>query len=41
VVSIVTANGYRRMPDDEVAALADEIVAARMNRPDGPAAPLT
>jgi proteasome beta subunit len=29
------------MPDDEVAVLADEIVAARMNRPDGPAAPLT
>jgi proteasome beta subunit len=41
VVGIVTADGYRRMPDDEVAALADEIVAARMNRPDGPAAPLT
>ncbi|MDQ3326539.1 MAG: proteasome subunit beta, partial [Actinomycetota bacterium] len=37
----VTAEGYRRLPDDEVAVLADEIVAARMGRPDGPAAPLT
>ncbi len=41
VVAIVTADGYLRMPEDEVAALADEIVAARMTRPDGPAAPLT
>jgi len=41
VVAVVTADGYRRMPDDEVAAVADEIVAARMTRPDGPAAPLT
>ena len=41
VVAVVTGGGYRRLPDDEVAALADEIVAARMERPDGPAAPLT
>jgi proteasome beta subunit len=41
IVAIVTAEGYRRMPDDDVAALADEVVAARMQRPDGPAAPLT
>ena len=41
IVAVVTAEGYRRMPDDDVAALADEVVAARMQRPDGPAAPLT
>ncbi len=41
VVGIVTADGYRRMPEPDVAALADQIVAARMIRPDGPAAPLT
>jgi proteasome beta subunit len=38
---VITDDGYRRMPDGEVAALADRILAARMDRPDGPAAPLT
>jgi proteasome beta subunit len=41
VVGVVTADGYRRMPDDDVAAVADAVIAARMERPDGPAAPLT
>jgi proteasome beta subunit len=41
VVSVITAEGHRRMPDDDVAAIADEVVAARMQRPDGPSAPLT
>ncbi len=41
VVAVVAADGYRRMADTDVAALADEVVAARMARPDGPAAPLT
>ncbi|HYO29721.1 MAG TPA: proteasome subunit beta, partial [Thermomicrobiales bacterium] len=40
VVGVVTADGYRRMPDAEVAAIADEVLGARMDRPDGPAAPL-
>jgi proteasome beta subunit len=40
VVGVVTADGYRRMPDVEVAAIADRVIAARMDRPDGPAAPL-
>ncbi len=40
VVGVVTGSGYRRLPDAEVAAIADTIVAARMDRPDGPAAPL-
>ncbi len=29
------------MPDADVAAVADRVIAARMDRPDGPAAPLT
>ena len=40
-MTVVTEAGFTRMPDDEVAAMADEIVAARMHRPDGPGAPLT
>ena len=40
VVAVVTADGYRRVPDDEVGALADEVIGARLVRPDGPAAPL-
>jgi proteasome beta subunit len=41
VVHVITADGGRRMPDDEVAAIADRILASRMQRPDGPAAALT
>jgi proteasome beta subunit len=41
VVSAITADGHTRMSQDQVAAIADEIVAARMQRPDGPHASLT
>ena len=41
VVHVITPDGGRRMPDDEVSAIADRMIAARMQRPDGPAAPLT
>ena len=41
VVQVITAEGGSRMPDDEVAAIADRVIGARMVRPDGPAAPLT
>jgi proteasome beta subunit len=41
VVGVITDDGYRRLPDEEVAAIADRVIAARMNRPDGPAASLT
>jgi proteasome beta subunit len=41
VVTVVTEDGVARLPDDEVAAIADEVIAARMERPDGPAASLT
>jgi proteasome beta subunit len=38
---VITADGYRRIPDPDVAGIADQVIAARMNRPDGPAAALT
>src|SRR5690349_2313026 len=38
VVQVVSAEGGRRMDDDEVAAIADRMIAGRMDRPDGPAA---
>ena len=41
VVGVITAEGYHRVPDSEVAAVADRVIAARMQRPDGPAAALT
>jgi proteasome beta subunit len=41
VVAVITADGYHRMPEEEVAATADRVINARMQRPDGPAAPLT
>ena len=40
VVQVITSDGGRRLPDDEVAAIADRVVAGRMQRPDGPAADL-
>ncbi|WP_328324265.1 proteasome subunit beta [Kribbella sp. NBC_00382] len=41
VVGVVTVDGYRRLPAEEVGAIVDTIIAARHERPDGPAAPLT
>jgi proteasome beta subunit len=41
VVQLITAEGGRRLADDDVAATADRVIAGRMTRPDGPAAPLT
>ena len=41
VVQVITADGGRRMPDDEVAAIADRMIEGRMTRPDGPAAALS
>src|SRR4051812_29243568 len=41
VVGVITADGYRRLPDADVAGIADRVIGARMNRPDGPAASLT
>ncbi|GAB6987413.1 proteasome subunit beta [Nocardioides pyridinolyticus] len=41
VVQVITAGGGRRLADAEVATIADQVIAGRMTRPDGPAAPLT
>jgi proteasome beta subunit len=38
VVGVVTTDGYQRMPDDEIGPIVDAVVAARLQRPDGPAA---
>ncbi|MCX6395116.1 MAG: proteasome subunit beta [Propionibacteriales bacterium] len=40
VVHVITAAGQVRMPEDQVAAIADSVVAGRMQRPDGPNAAL-
>jgi proteasome beta subunit len=40
VVHVITAEGGRRLGDDEVAAVADRVVGGRMQRPDGPYAEL-
>jgi len=41
VVQVITAEAGRRLPDADVADIADLVIAGRMNRPDGPAAALT
>lgn len=40
LVASVTADGYRKLPDDEVAPVVRSVVDGRMRRPDGPHAPL-
>src|SRR4051812_22646928 len=40
VVGVITADGYRRMSEVDVATIADGVVAGRMQRPDGPHAAL-
>ncbi|SDI14205.1 proteasome beta subunit [Sinosporangium album] len=40
VVAIVTADGFRRLPDGEVAGHVRTLLDGRMNAPDGPAADL-
>jgi proteasome beta subunit len=40
IVAVVTEEGYRRLPEDEVSELVHEVVDARHRAPDGPQAPL-
>jgi proteasome beta subunit len=40
VVSVVTEDGYRRLPEEEVSELVHEVVDARHRLPEGPQAPL-
>ncbi|MGA9102363.1 proteasome subunit beta, partial [Aeromicrobium sp.] len=39
-IAVVTADGYRQVPESDVGAIADDVIGARLVRPDGPAAPL-
>jgi proteasome beta subunit len=41
VIQVITVEGGRRVPEEDVAAIADRVIAGRMTRPDGPAAALT
>lgn len=41
VIQVITVEGGRRVPEADVAALADRVIAGRMSRPDGPASELT
>jgi len=40
VITSVTADGFRRLPDEEVGAMAQAVVDARYEAPGGPSAPL-
>ena len=40
VVTTVTSDGFRRLPEAEVAQAVQRVVAGRMSSPDGPVAPL-
>jgi len=40
VIATVTEDGYRRLTEEEAGQYAEAVVAERMRRPDGPAAPL-
>jgi proteasome beta subunit len=40
VVATITADGFRRLTDEESAVIAQAVVDGRMQRPDGPTAPL-
>ena len=40
VVATVTADGYKRLSDDEVGAFVETVIAGRMDNPGGPPAPL-
>ena len=40
IVATVTADGYHQLSDEEVGGLVEQVVAARLQRPDGPEAAL-
>jgi proteasome beta subunit len=40
VVATVTADGYRRLTEEEAGRYAEEVVSERMQLPDGPSAPM-
>jgi proteasome beta subunit len=40
IVATVTAEGFRKLPEEEIEAISRDVVEGRMNAPGGPAAPL-
>ncbi|TQN31780.1 proteasome endopeptidase complex beta subunit [Haloactinospora alba] len=40
LIDVITEEGHRRLPTDEVAQVAQSVVEARSERPDGPTAPV-
>jgi proteasome beta subunit len=40
VVAVVTGDGYRRVPDEEIGQIVRDVLDGRMRNPDGPQAPL-
>jgi len=40
VVAIITAGGYERLSEEQSGRYAEAVVSERMQRPDGPGAPL-
>jgi proteasome beta subunit len=40
IIATITDDGFRRLPDSESAEYAEQVVAGRMQSPDGPNAPL-
>ncbi|WP_043180398.1 proteasome subunit beta [Streptomyces sp. NRRL F-5123] len=40
IITVMTDEGFRLLPDSEVGAIAREVVDARQERPDGPQAPV-
>jgi proteasome beta subunit len=40
IVATVTEDGYRQLTEAEAGQYADAVVSERLQRPDGPAAPL-
>jgi proteasome beta subunit len=40
IVATITADGFRKLPETEAAALAEEVVQSRLAQPEGPTAPL-
>jgi proteasome beta subunit len=40
IVATITDDGFRRLPESETAEIAEQVVAGRMQSPDGPNAPL-
>ncbi|WUI04336.1 proteasome subunit beta [Spirillospora sp. NBC_00431] len=39
-IAVVTEDGYRRLPEEQVSAIAGDVMRARMDAPNGPVAPL-